>query len=178
MATICCCSVAQSCPTLCSPRDCSTLGFPVLHHLPELAQTHVHGVSDSIQPSIPSVIPFSSCPQSFPTSGSFQMSQFSTLGGQSIGTSTSESVLPMNKYSGLISFRMNWFDLLIPWTCLSLPLFNHKAFDLGQPEWSILKSDWLYSLQPKMEKLYTVSKNKTGSWLWLRSWTPCCQIQT
>ena len=44
--------------------------------------------------------------------------------------------------------------------------------------WSILKSDWLYSLQPKMEKLYTVSKNKTRSWLWLRSWTPCCQIQT
>jgi len=42
--------------------------------------------------------------------------------------------------------------------------------------WSILKSDWLYSLQPKMEKLCTVSKNKTGSWLWLRSWTPYCKI--
>ena len=40
------------------------------------------------------------------------------------------------------------------------------------------KSDWLYSLQPKMEKLYTVSKNKTRSWLFLRSWTPYCQIQT
>ena len=39
------------------------------------------------------------------------------------------------------------------------------------------KSDWLYSLQPKMEKLYTVSKNKARSWLWLRSWTPYCQIQ-
>ena len=38
--------------------------------------------------------------------------------------------------------------------------------------WSTPKSDWLYSLQPKMEKLYTVSKNKTRSWLWLRSWTP------
>ena len=38
--------------------------------------------------------------------------------------------------------------------------------------WSIPKSDWLYSLQPKMEKLHTVSKNKTGSWLWLRLWTP------
>ena len=44
--------------------------------------------------------------------------------------------------------------------------------------WSTPKSDWLYSLQPKMEKLYTVSQNKTGSWLWLRSWTPYCQIQT
>ena len=43
--------------------------------------------------------------------------------------------------------------------------------------WSILKSDWLYSLQPKMEKLCTVSRNKTRSWLWLRSWTPYCQIQ-
>ena len=44
--------------------------------------------------------------------------------------------------------------------------------------WSTAKSDWLYSLQPKMEKLYTVSKKKTGSRLWLRSWTPYCQIQT
>ena len=44
--------------------------------------------------------------------------------------------------------------------------------------WSIPNSDWLYSLQPKMEKLYTVSKNKTRSWLWLRSWTPHCQIET
>ena len=44
--------------------------------------------------------------------------------------------------------------------------------------WSTSKSDWLYSLQPKMKKLYTVSKNKTGGWLWLRSWTPYCQIQT
>ena len=44
--------------------------------------------------------------------------------------------------------------------------------------WSILKSDWLYSFQPKMEKLYIVSKNKTRSWLRFRSWTPYCQIQT
>ena len=44
--------------------------------------------------------------------------------------------------------------------------------------WSKQKSDWLYFLQPKVEKLYTVSKNKTGSWLWLRSWTRYCQIQT
>ena len=43
--------------------------------------------------------------------------------------------------------------------------------------WPTLKSDWLYSLQPKMKKLYTVSKNKTGSWLWLRSWTPYYQIR-
>ena len=44
--------------------------------------------------------------------------------------------------------------------------------------WSILKSDWVYPLQPNMEKFYTVSKNKTGSWLWLRSWTPYRQIHS
>ena len=47
----CCCSVAQSCLTLSNPRDCSTPGFHVLHHLLELAQTHIHWVSDAIQPS-------------------------------------------------------------------------------------------------------------------------------
>ena len=47
----CCCSVAQLCPTLCDPMDCSTPGLPVLHHLLELAQTHVHWVSDAIQPA-------------------------------------------------------------------------------------------------------------------------------
>ena len=47
----CWCSVIQSCPTHCDPMDCSMPGFPVLHHLPELAQTRVHWVSDAIQPS-------------------------------------------------------------------------------------------------------------------------------
>ena len=51
--TCCCFSVAQSCPTLCDPIDCSTPGFPVLHHLLELGQTHVHRVGDAIQPSHP-----------------------------------------------------------------------------------------------------------------------------
>ena len=49
----CCCSVAESCPALCDPMDCSMPGFPVRHHLQELAQTHVHWVSDAIQPSCP-----------------------------------------------------------------------------------------------------------------------------
>ena len=47
------CSVAQLCPTLCDPMDCSMPGFPVLHHLPKLAHTHVHWVSDVIQSSSP-----------------------------------------------------------------------------------------------------------------------------
>ena len=76
-------SGAQSCPTLCNPIHCSMLDFLVHHQLPELAQTHVHGVGDAIQPSH-SVIPFSSCLQSFPAPGSFPMSQFFASGGQSI----------------------------------------------------------------------------------------------
>ena len=52
-----CCSVTQSCLTLCDPMDCSTTGFPVLYHLPEFAQTHVHRVGDAIQPSHPLLSP-------------------------------------------------------------------------------------------------------------------------
>ena len=51
--SLCGSSVTQLCPTLCDPMDCSLPGFPVLHHLPELAQTHVHWVGDAIQPSSP-----------------------------------------------------------------------------------------------------------------------------
>ena len=55
---------------------------------------------------------------------------------------------------------------------------HKRRLHMDITRWSTPKSDWLYSLQPKMEKLYTVSKNKTRSWLWLSSWTPYCQIQT
>ena len=68
-------SLAQSCPTLCDPMNRSMPGLPVYHQLPEFTQTHVHRVSDAIQPSHP-VVPFSSCPQSLPASESFPMSQF------------------------------------------------------------------------------------------------------
>ena len=88
-------SVSQSCPTLCHPMNCSTPGLPVHHQLPELTQTDVHRVSDAIPPTHP-VIPFSSCLQSFPASGSFQMSQFFASCGQSIGVSASATVLPIN----------------------------------------------------------------------------------
>ena len=59
-----------------------------------------------------------------------------------------------------------------------LPTTQEKTLHMDITRWSIPKSDWLYSLQPKMEKLYTISINKTGSWLWLRSWTLYCKIQT
>ena len=90
-----CCSAAQSCPTLCDPMDCSMAGFLVLHHVPELVQTHVHWVGDAIQPSHPVVL-FSSRLQSFPATGSFLMSRLFASGGQSIEASALASVLPMN----------------------------------------------------------------------------------
>ena len=75
-----CCSVTKLCLTLCDPIDCSTPGFPVLHHLPEFAEIHVHWVSDA--PTVSSsVVPFSSCLQSFPASGSFPMSPNFASGG-------------------------------------------------------------------------------------------------
>ena len=88
--------VAQLCLTLWDPMDYSTPGLPVHHQLPESTQTHVYWVDDAIQPSHPLSSPFSSCLQSFPASGSFQMSQFFTSGGQNMGVSASTSVLPMN----------------------------------------------------------------------------------
>ena len=54
---------------------------------------------------------------------------------------------------------------------------QEKTLHMDITRWSTPNSDWLYSLQPKMEKLYTVNKSKMRSWLWLRSWTPYCQIQ-
>ena len=67
------------------------------------------------------------------------------------------------------------------WTVHSKhPLLTTQEMTLhvDPTRWSVSKSDWLYSLQLKLEKLYTVSKHKTGSWLWLWSWTPYCKIQT
>ena len=106
----CCCSIIQSCWTLWDPRDCRMPGFPALHQLPELAQTCP--LSRWYHPTISSsVIPFSSCLQSFPASGSFPTSQLFTWGGPSIGASASASVLPM--------IIQGWFPLgLTDWISL------------------------------------------------------------
>ena len=99
----CCCSAAQSCPALCNPMDCNMPGLSVPHYLPDLAQTYVHWVGDTIPTIWSSAVPFSSWIQSFPASGSFPMSQLFASGGQSTGASTSASVLPMN--------IQDWFPL-------------------------------------------------------------------
>ena len=91
--------------SLCDPMDCSTPGFPVLHHLLEFAQTHVHWL---VMPSNRLILccPFLLRPSSFPSPGSFPMSWLFASGVQSIGASASAPVLPMN--IEFISFRMGW----------------------------------------------------------------------
>ena len=121
-------SMAQSCRTLCDLTDSSTPGLPVHHQLPEFTQTHVHWVCDAIQPSHP-VIPFSHL-QSFPASGSFQMSQFSS-GGQSIRVSALASVLPMTiqdwcplGWTGWISLQSKGLSRI----CSNTTLQKHQFF--------------------------------------------------
>ena len=96
-----------SCVRLCDPMDCSTPGIPVLHHLPELAQTHVHWVSNTIH-----LIICRPCLQSFPAPGSFPMSQLFASGGQNIGASDSASVLLMNIQD---CFPLGLTDLISLW---------------------------------------------------------------
>ena len=104
--------------------DCSTPGLPVHHQLLELAQTHVHRVSDAIQPSHP-LLPTS--PPAFnlsPASGSFLMFFIRWPKNWSF----SFSISPSNEYSELIFFRIDWFDLLaVQGTLKSLQHYSWKA---------------------------------------------------
>ena len=105
-------SVAQSCPTLCNPMNRSTPGLPVHHQLPEFTQTHVHWVSDAIQPSHP-LVPFSSCPQSLPASKSFPMSQLFAWGGQSTGVSALASFVPKKSQGWSPLEWIGWISMLL-----------------------------------------------------------------
>ena len=93
-------SVAQSCPTLCDPMNRSTPGLPVHHQLPEFTQTHVHRVSDAIQPSHPLSSPSPHAPNPSQHQSLFQW------------VNSSHEVAKSKEHPGLISFRMDWLDLL------------------------------------------------------------------
>ena len=118
-------SVTQSCPTLCDPMDCSTPGFPVHHQCLELTQTHVHRVGDAIQPSHPLSSPF------FPPSILPSIRVFSNESTLHIRWSKywsfSFSISLSNEYSGLISFRMDWLDLLAVQGTLKSFLQHHNS---------------------------------------------------
>ena len=122
-------SVAQLCPTHCNPMDCSTLGLPVHHQLPELAQTHVHQSGDAIQPS------HLLSPTSPPT---FNLSQCQVFSNESVlhirwPKYWSFSISPSNEYSELISFRMDWSDILtVQRTLKSLPQHHSSKISIFQ----------------------------------------------
>ena len=118
-------SVAQSCLTLCDPMDCSASGSPVHHQFLELAQTHVHWVGDAIQ---------TSCPLSSPSAHAFSLSQHQSL-FQWVNSlhevakywSFRFSIIPSKEIPRLISFRMDWLDLLAVQGTLKSLLQHHSS---------------------------------------------------
>ena len=114
--------VAQSCLTLCDPMNCSMPSLPIHHQPLEFTQTHVHRVSDAIQPSHPLSSLF--CPQSLPAPVSFPMSQLFVWGGQSTGVLALASFLPKNAQD---SFRTDWLDLLAAHGTLKSLLQHHSS---------------------------------------------------
>ena len=105
--------------------DCNTPGFPVHHQLPELTQTHVHQVGDAVQPSHP---------LSSPSSSIFNLSSIRVFSNESVLSirwpnywSFSFSISPSSEYSGLISFRKDWLDLLAVQGTLKSLLQHHSS---------------------------------------------------
>ena len=128
----CCCSVAQSCPTLCDHMDSSMPGFPVLYHLLKFAQTHV---IESMMPSNYLILccPLLLLPSIFPSIRVFSNESVLCIRWPKYW-SFSISISPSNEYSRLISFRIDWFDLLAVQGTLK-SLFQHhssKASVLGR----------------------------------------------
>ena len=105
-----CCSVAQSSPTLCNSMDCNMPGFLVLHYLPELAQTHIHWISDAIPPSC-ALSSTSPPPSIFPSIRVFSNESALHIWWPEYW-SFSFSISPSDEYSGLIFIRLDWVDLL------------------------------------------------------------------
>ena len=118
-----CCLLAKSCQTLCKPMDCSVPDFPVLHYILEFAQTHVHWVSDAIQPFHPLPSPFL-LPSIFPS-----VSLFQWVGSSHQVSKVLELQLQhqsFNDYSGLISLRIDWFHILATQAALKSLLQHHS----------------------------------------------------
>ena len=124
----CCCSVAKTCPILCDLMDYSTPGFPVLHHLPEFAQTHVCWVGDAIQPSHPLLLfrPLLLLPSIFPSIRVFSNESVLPIRWPKYCT-FSFSTSPSNEYLGLISFTIDWFDLAAVQRTLKNLLQHHSS---------------------------------------------------
>ena len=119
-------SVAQSCPALCDPTmNCSMPGLPVHHQIPEFTQTHVHRVSDAIQPSHPLSSPFP--PTLIPPSIRVFSNESTLHMRWPKYWSFSLSIVPSKEHPGLISFRMHWLDLLSVQGTLKSLLQHHNS---------------------------------------------------
>ena len=118
-------SVAQSCPTLCDPMNHSTPGLPVHHHLPEFTQTHVHRVVDAIQPSHPLSSPSPPAPNPSQHQSLFNESTLHMRWPKY--WSFSFIIIPSKEHPGLISFRMDWLDLLAVQGTLKSLLQHHRS---------------------------------------------------
>ena len=117
-------SVAQSCPTLCNPMDCSTSGSPVHHQLLELEQTHVHRVSDAIRTSHPLSSPSPS--SIFPSIRVFSNESALRIRWPKY-RNFSFNISLSNEHPGLISPRMDWLDLLVVQGTLKSFLQHHSS---------------------------------------------------
>ena len=118
-------SVAQSCLTLCDPMNHSMPGLPVHHHLPEFTQTHVHQVGDATQPSHPLLYPFPPAPNPSQHQGLFQWVNLHIRWPKYCSFSFNISL--SNEHPGLISFRMDWLDLLTVQGTLKSLLQHHSS---------------------------------------------------
>ena len=118
-------SIAQSCLTFCNPMDCGMPGFPVHHQLLEFTQTHVHWVSDAIQPSQPLLSPSSPAFNLSQHQGLFKLVSLHIRWAKY--WSFSFSISPSNEYSELISFRMDWLDLFAVQGTLKCLLQHHSS---------------------------------------------------
>ena len=118
-------SVAQSCLTLCNPMNCSTPGLPIHHQLLEFTQTHVHRVRDGIQPSHPLLSP--SPPAPIPPSIRVFSNESTLPMRWPKYWSFSLSINPSKEHPGLISFRMDWLDLLAVQGPLKSLLQHHSS---------------------------------------------------
>ena len=118
-------SDTQSCPTLCNPMNCIMPGLPVHHQLPEFTQTHVHRVSDAIQPLHPLLSPSPPAPNSSQHQDLFQW--VSSSHDVAKYWTFSFSIIPSKEIPGLISFRMDWLDLLVVQGTLKSLLQHHSS---------------------------------------------------
>ena len=118
-------SVAQSCPTGCDPMNCNKPGLPVHHQLQEFTQTHVHQVSDAIQPSHPLSSPFTPAP--IPPSIRVFSKESTLCMRWPKFWSFRFSISPSNEHPGLISFRLDWLDLLAVQGTLKSLLQHHSS---------------------------------------------------